>query len=74
MTNFDEIHGSAGHARAVYSRLSGEGGILQQIESGEWDARLRDSTEIAALLEAMAERGRLDRIFLDLLAPAHYGS
>lgn len=47
----------------VLLRLAGDGGLLHQIETGQWDDRLsQHSVE-------MRERARLDRIILDLFAP-----
>ena len=61
---------AAGQARMVLLRLAGDGGLLHQIETGQWDNRLSDeSVEIREILDAMRERARLDRIILDKLAP-----
>ena len=64
------IHEAAGQARMIMRRLADEGGLLHQIESGEWDHRFRiGSTEIRDLLDAMGERARLDRIILEKFSP-----
>ena len=70
MDDLHSIHQAAAMTRGVLLRLATEGGLLHQIESGDWDHRLHDSTEIRELLEAMRERARLDRIILDRFAPS----
>lgn len=54
----------------VLLRLAADGGLLHQIETGRWDGRLsQQSVEMRAIINAMRERARLDRIILDRFAP-----
>ena len=72
MAHLDDVHTAAMSALATLQRLSTDGGVLEQIASGQWDDRIAVSDrsgELAAMLGAMAERARLDRVLLDLLAP-----
>ena len=57
------MRGAANWAQSVLNRVAGEGGILGQIEAGEWSRRLTDSqrTDIADLLGRMAEAVRHTR-------------
>jgi hypothetical protein len=62
---YERLHASATHARHVLERLSAAGGILGQIEAGEWDAvRSPDQAgDLAAQLDALAEHARDARAF-----------
>jgi hypothetical protein len=67
-----EIRTAAAQARRHLLRLASEDGVLQQIESGVWNDRLPDyGADMRDLLDAMAERARLDRIILDRFASAN---
>jgi hypothetical protein len=58
----------ASNARMHLQRIADDGGILQQIENGEVGDRAASSgTELYDLLEAIAARGRLDRLYLNRL-------
>lgn len=51
-------------------RLSSDGGLLDQIASGQWDQRIDASGREDALVDllvAIGERARVDRIVLDAL-------
>lgn len=53
----------------ILERLSAEGGLLHQIETGQWDDRLHHaSSELGPLLGVIAERARLDRIIIERLS------
>lgn len=58
----------ARNARMHLQRIADDGGILEQIENGEVGDRAATSgNELYDLLEAIAARGRLDRLYLDRL-------
>lgn len=62
---YDDLHSAASRARVIGQRVSGDGGVLDQIEGGQWDAELgeREATDLAAELRAVAERMRAGRAF-----------
>lgn len=65
-TETESVREAARRARMILHRLSSEGGLLHQIETGEWDDRLNGaSSELGPLLEVIAERARLDRIVIE---------
>lgn len=65
-----ELHDSAAQAHYVLARLSGEEGVLEQIENGQWDDDLASRqavSDAAALLRAGAENSRYTREALGML-------
>jgi hypothetical protein len=58
----------ASNARMHLKRIADDGGVLEQIENGEvGDRAATRGNELYDLLEAIAARGRLDRLYLDRL-------
>ncbi|HET8560520.1 MAG TPA: hypothetical protein VFL69_08395 [Marmoricola sp.] len=65
----EPIEESARRARLRLSRLSDEGGLLQQIESGAWRDRMPfGDPELQELIDNIGDRARLDRIVIERLA------
>jgi hypothetical protein len=59
----DELRVAAELAQSFLARVSGQGGIAEQVSSGEWNAHLdeQDARDLAALLRAMGETVRYTR-------------
>jgi hypothetical protein len=51
----------------MLTRVGADGGVLQQIETGERSPRDGDWEDVMAVVEALAERARLDRILIERL-------
>jgi hypothetical protein len=59
----------ASNVRMHLQRIADDGGILEQIENGEiGDPGATSGSELYDLLETIAARGRLDRLYLNRLA------
>lgn len=63
----NDIQQAAATARSMMTRVGADGGLLHQIETGERTPRDGDATDLMAVVEALAERTRLDRIVIDRL-------
>jgi hypothetical protein len=63
----NDLQQAAATARSILSRVGADGGVLHQIESGDRSPRDGDWQDVMAVVEALAERARLDRILIDRL-------
>jgi hypothetical protein len=72
LSNADaELAGAAAHLDRMSERVFGEGGVLEQITTGEWNEHLTDSEKVdLAELEVVAERVRFTREHAAELEPA----
>ena len=61
--SYSRLHQAAERARMCLLRVSGEGGILEQIAAGEWDASLipRQTRDLTDLLAVLFEQVRSSR-------------
>ena len=61
--SYSKLHQAAERARMCLLRVSGEGGILEQIAAGEWDASLipRQTRDLTDLLAVLFEQVRSSR-------------
>lgn len=58
---------AAATARSMLNRVGLDGGVLHQIETGERTPRDGDWEDVVAVVEALAEGARLDRILIERL-------
>lgn len=68
--SMNDLRAAASQARMIMARLAGEGGVLEQLENGEWDRALQEHdnlTDAAALLRVAAENARYTREAVDAL-------
>lgn len=63
----NDLQQAAATARNMLIRVAADGGVLHQIEAGERTPRAGDWEDLVAVVEALAERTRLDRILIDRL-------
>jgi hypothetical protein len=63
----NNLQQAASTARSMLTRVGADGGVLQQIETGERSPRDGDWEDVMAVVEALAERARLDRILIERL-------
>ncbi|WP_139227830.1 hypothetical protein [Nocardioides alpinus] len=63
----NDLQEAAATARSMLTRVAADGGVLQQIETGERTPRDSDWEDAMAVVEALAERVRLDRILIERL-------
>ena len=63
----NDLQQAAATARSMLTRVAADGGVLQQIETGERTPRDSDWEDAMAVVEALAERVRLDRILIERL-------
>ncbi len=63
----NDLQQAAATARSILTRVAADGGVLHQIETGERSPRDGDREDVIAVVEALAERARLDRILIDRL-------
>lgn len=63
----NDLQQAAATARSMLTRVGADGGVLHQIETGERAPRDGNWEDMVAVVEALAERVRLDRILVERL-------